>query len=89
MIELIEAIKAKRLISFVYSGKKRKAEVYCLGVSAADELLVRCYEKPKGWRLFKVEQMSKVTLLNEKFYYIRSGYNRSGDITMNEILVKI
>ena len=90
MIELVEAIKGKRLISFMYSGKKRKAEVYTLGVSPAGELLVRCFERPsRGWKLFKVNQMSKVELLNQTFYYVRSGYNRSGDAAMTEILAKI
>ena len=93
-MELIEAIKAKRLISFVYKGGskssvKRKAEVYCLGVSASGDLIVRCWEKPKGWKLFKVELMSQVKLLDESFLSLRSGYNRNGDKSMAEVLEQI
>lgn len=89
MIELTQAIETKHLISFTYNGKKRKAEVYCLGVGA-DELLCRCYEVPSGgWKLFKVEQMKSVKLLNQRFYFVRSGYNRNGDKSMTEILSQV
>ena len=90
MIELTQAIETKYLISFTYNGKKRKTEVYCLGVGADGTLLCRCYETPVGgWKLFKVEQMKSIELLNQRFYLVRSGYNRNGDKSMAEILSQV
>ncbi|MDX2361994.1 MAG: WYL domain-containing protein [Crocinitomicaceae bacterium] len=87
---LIEAIETKHLIEFRYKSKKRKAEVYCLGVGADGSLLCRCYETPTGgWKLFKVEQMESVMLLNQRFYLARSGYNRNGDKSMTEVLKQV
>lgn len=81
---IIEAIESKHLIEFRYNNKKRKAEVYCLGVGADGRLLCRCYETPVGgWKLFKVDQMQQVKILNQKFYFARSGYNRNGDSSMD------
>lgn len=90
MIELVEAIEAKRVISFTYKGKKRKAEVYVLGVSAVGNLVCRCYEIPTGgFKLFLVDQMKNVKLEDRKWYIPRSGYNRNGDKSMDEVLKQV
>lgn len=90
MLELIEAIELKRIISFSYNGKKRKSEVYALGVSKAGNLVCRCYEVPTGgFKLFLVDQMKSVKLEDRRWYIPRSGYNRSGDKSMEEILKQV
>lgn len=92
MIEpiLIEAIDAKCIISFTYKGKKRRAEVYTLGVSKAGSLVCRCYEIPlSGFKLFLVDEMKHVTLENRKWFFARSGYNRNGDASMVEVLSQV
>lgn len=90
MIELTEAIDAKRIISFTYNGKKRKAEVYAIGVSKSGNLVCRCYEIPVGgFKLFLVDEMKNVTLEERKWFIPRSGYNPSGDSSMEEVLKQV
>lgn len=89
---LIEAIETKHLIEFKYKNdiKRRRAEVYCLGVGKDGSLLCRCYETPVGgWKLFKVELMNSVVLLSQRFYLTRSGYRSDGDKSMTEILSQV
>jgi len=52
MIELIEAVKSRTLISCTYSGKKRTCEVYAIGVGATGEILVRVYDRFTDFKLF-------------------------------------
>lgn len=90
MLELVEAIEAKRIISFTYKRKKRKAEVYALGVSKAGNLVCRCYEIPtEGFKLFRVDQMKNVKLEDRHWYIPRSGYNRGGDKSMDGVLKQV
>lgn len=90
MIELIEAIDAKHIISFTYKDKKRKAEVYALGVSKSGNLVCRCYEIPVGgFKLFLVDEMKNVTLEDRRWFIPRSGYNRGGDASMVEVLKQV
>lgn len=90
MLELIEAIEAKRIISFTYKGKKRKAEVYVLGVSHTGNLVCRCNEMPVGgFKLFIVEHMKNVKLEGRRWYFPRHGYNRFGDSSIVEVIKQV
>lgn len=88
MTELIEAVKSRRLISCTYSGKKRTCEVYAIGVGATGETLVRVYDRFKDFKLFKYDKMKDIKLLDQGFYFARSGYNPDGDASMTEVLFK-
>lgn len=90
MQEIVEAIQARRILSFTYKNKKRKAEVYALGVGPSGDLMCRAYEVPAGdcFKLFKVDLMKNVKLENQKWFYPRAGYNPDGDKSMSEVLFK-
>lgn len=90
MIELVEAIESKRTITFRYNGKNRRAEVYVLGVSSADNLLCRCNELPAGgFKLFTVDKMENVKLENRRWYIPHPDYNSKSDKNIVEILKQV
>ena len=86
---LIQAIKQKRLIRFVYQGKKRIAEPHDYGMQKGSVRLLSYQvagESSSGrlpdWRWLDVPKMSNVELLEEKFAGNRdvpSGQHHSWD----------
>ena len=86
---LVEAIETKHLVSFKYKNKNRRAEVYCIGTNANNEILVRCFEVPtEGWKLFKMEEIKDLKLLQQRFYFTRPDYNPN-DKSMVEVLFSV
>ena len=81
--EICEAIKLKRIIRFNYSGGLRTVEPFCHGVSTAGNEVLRGYQTsgdsesgdPVGWKLFRVSEISNLTITNELFSGTRPGYN--------------
>lgn len=81
--DICNAIRNKDIISFNYDGGIRIVEPYCYGVSTAGNLVLRCFQidgyslsgKPMGWKLFKIGEMSSISLTEKKIFNIRSGYN--------------
>ncbi len=89
MNNLIEALKGKQLIEFIYSGKKRTVEIYVIGIGVSGEVLVRAYERFKEFKLFKYNKMSKIKVLNQRFYYNNPDYNKDGDKAIVEVLFSV
>ncbi|MBV6485847.1 MAG: hypothetical protein KFKLKKLM_02456 [Flavobacteriales bacterium] len=89
MTELIEALKCKQLVEFTYSGKKRTAEIYVIGIGTSGEVLVRAYERFKEFKLFKYNKISKIKVLNQRFSYNRPDYNKDGDKAIVEVLFQV
>lgn len=91
MINLIDALKNRNVVEFTYSGKKRKVEIYVIGVSASNsnEILIRAYERFKEFKLFKYNKMSKIKVLNQRFSYNRPDYNKDGDKAIVEVLFQV
>jgi predicted DNA-binding transcriptional regulator YafY len=81
--EICDAIHQRRLLRFSYGGGTRIVEPYAYGASETHELL-RAYQasgfspsRERGWKLFRVEEITEVALLDEHFAEPRQGYMRN------------
>ena len=88
---IIESIENMQLIEFYYEGGRRIVEPHCYGQTAKGNDVIRAYQVDGysssgkiGWKLFDISKASSLTLLNEKFDSLRSGYRR-GDTAMSVI----
>ena len=66
----------------------RKADVYILGLNGYGETLIRAYEMPGGWKLFKVSQMDHLEVTSAKCHGHKSGYTPT-DKAFKKIIKKV
>jgi predicted DNA-binding transcriptional regulator YafY len=81
--DIIAAIQSKKVLSFSYGAGKRDVEPFCYGVhkSSGNEVL-RGYQtggfsesgNGTGWRLFKVAEISRLSITEKGFTGVRHGY---------------
>ena len=89
---IVKAINTKRVIGFYYNGGYRTAEPFCYGISRKGNDLLRAFQtggysesgEPVNWKLFTVEKMSNITIIDEEFSGDRSDYNPN-DSAMEDI----
>ena len=80
---ICDAIRAKRLLRFVYEGYERIVEPHAHGISTANHEILSGYlvggwsgSKPEpGWRNYLVREMHDVQALAEGFDGPRARYN--------------
>ncbi|NJE47334.1 hypothetical protein E3E35_07965 [Thermococcus sp. GR7] len=80
---ICSAIRSRRIIKFYYKGGIRIVEPFCYGVSTAGNEVLRAYQiggysesgKPVGWKLFRISEISGLTVTDEHFEGNRPGYN--------------
>ena len=80
---LCKAITARRLIEFRYDGMVRVVEPYAVGILTTDNVAlsawhVRGFTESRAipkWRLYKLDKMGIITILDEVFEGPRRGYN--------------
>jgi hypothetical protein len=80
---ICDAIRARRLIRFIYDGYERVAEPHLYGISTANHEVVSAYliggwsasEGAPGWRKYLVREMHDIQALAESFAGPRPGYN--------------
>lgn len=92
MRELVcNAIANKRLIRFMYKDDLRIAEPHCCGKNSKGIDLLRAYQTrggsnsdEMGWKLFTLDKMENLALLDETFDGPRPDYVR-GDSQMQFI----
>jgi predicted DNA-binding transcriptional regulator YafY len=80
---ICSAIESKKVIRFYYKGGFRRVEPFCYGVSTTGNEVLRAYQtggysesgNPIGWKLFRVSEISNLTLTDEHFDGVRPGYN--------------
>jgi hypothetical protein len=80
---ICDAIRARRLVRFVYDGYERVVEPHLYGVSSANHEVLSGYliggwsasEGAPGWRKYLVQQMHDIHALAESFDKPREGYN--------------
>jgi predicted DNA-binding transcriptional regulator YafY len=92
-IELIcNAIEARAVISFLYSGSVRTVEPHVLGYDRSEHLMLSAWQlsggSGTGWRDFRFDRMSDVKLTEAKFSTARPGYNPN-DTTMTRIICRL
>jgi len=80
---ICSAIRSKQVITFYYDGGERVVEPFCYGISSSGNELLRGFQvggysksgKPFSWKLFRVDEISRISLTNETFQEIRPNYN--------------
>ena len=80
---ICSAIRSRQVIRFYYNDGFRTVEPFCYGVSTANNEVLRGYQmggysesgNPQGWKLFRVSNISDITVTGECFDTIRPGYN--------------
>lgn len=78
-----DAVRARRLLRFIYEGYERIIEPHLHGINAANHEMVSGYlvggwsatETTPGWRNYLVAQMHDVHVLAEPFAAPRAGFN--------------
>lgn len=81
--EVCTAIRQRRRLRFNYAGGQRLVEPYAYGASETQELL-RAYQvsgfsapRQTGWKLFRVEEISDLAMLDDVFRDPQAGYMRN------------
>lgn len=94
--EIIEAINNRKLLEFTYDGCHRIVEPHTYGVSTADNEVLSAYQidgqcnkgKVPDWKLFKIDKIESLIVLDDCFENERSGYRR-GDKRMKLIICEL
>lgn len=84
---ICDAIRARRLLRFVYDGYERIVEPHLYGINTANHEMLSCWlaggwsrsESEPGWRSYLVREMVDVHVLAEPFAQARAGYNPSDE----------
>ena len=82
-VVICDAIRARRLLRFVYDGYERVVEPHLYGVNSAGHEAIRAYlvrgwsasETSPGWRMYLIDRMHDVAALAESFDGPRGEYN--------------
>lgn len=95
--DICTAIDSKKVLNFYYNGGMRSVEPFCYGIhrSTGKEVL-RGYqiggysesEEFVGWKLFRVDEISKLTITTKDFKGVREHYNPN-DRIMKKIICRI
>jgi hypothetical protein len=80
---LLQAIRERRVLTFVYRGHARTVEAHACGVSTKGEAVLHGYQTagesasrpPPGWRTFSLAEIRDVALGAETFAGARDGYS--------------
>jgi len=91
-----KAIENNRMIQFNYKDELRLVEPYTYGVSKKGNDQLRAFQtdggsnsdSDLGWRLFTIDNMENITILNNEFKPTRDGYNPD-DSAMVEIYITV
>ena len=82
-VVICDAIRARRLLRFVYDGYERVVEPHLYGVNSAGHESLSGWlvsgwsssDPEPGWRTYLVDQMRDTAALAEGFSGTREGYN--------------
>ncbi len=89
---ITEAIRDRRVLRFVYSGKIRTAEPHALGYDRDGDLTLSAWlltgTKPAGWRDFHLAKLTGLTITDARFEQPRPGYNPD-DSTLERIVCRL
>ena len=82
-VVICDAIRARRLLRFVYDGYERVVEPHHYGVNGAGHEVLSGWlvsgwsssDPEPGWRTYLIDQMQGTAALAESFSGTREGYN--------------
>ncbi|MHA1216658.1 MAG: hypothetical protein ACTSPX_04985 [Candidatus Thorarchaeota archaeon] len=80
---ICSAMEEKKILRFYYKGGIRAVEPFCCGMGKAGNELLRGYQVggysesggPVGWSLFRLSDMSSLTITDDTFTGMRPNYN--------------
>lgn len=80
---ICNAITKKQVLEFYYDGGIRTVEPFCHGISTAGNEVLRGFQKggysesgnSHTWKMFKVDEITSISIKNEKFTGQRPNYN--------------
>lgn len=95
-VVICDAIRARRLLRFVYDGYERVVEPHLYGVNTAGHEMLSAYlvrgwsasESAPGWRTYLIDKMHDTAALAEPFTHTRPEYNPS-DSRMAQIFCRL
>jgi predicted DNA-binding transcriptional regulator YafY len=89
------AIHKRQRLQFWYNSGVRVVEPYAYGVGDGGRELLRAYQvsgfshsREEGWKLFHVDEMHEIEILEEGFEEPRLGYMRN-DPTMTKVFCEL
>jgi hypothetical protein len=92
---IIDAIKNRRVLSFIYDGYHRVVEPHAVGSSTAGNDVLRCYQTEGGhvtlghdWDLCELSKISTLQLTGGNFANARPDYKK-GDKGMSRIYAEL
>lgn len=93
--KLQTAVVDRKVLSFEYDGKPRLVEPHAVGRNKVGAPVLRGFQvggesasNRTRWKLFTVEKMVDVMIVDITSYAPRSGY-KAGDTAMSEILAQL
>lgn len=95
-MSIASAIQNRNLLSFTYEGFAREVEPHCLGIDKKGHPALRAYQvaggsesgEYVGWKMFHVNGIQNLQVLNKTFQQPRQGYKR-GDKDMQQIQAQV
>ena len=81
--QIYRAINSKFILQFWYNGGTRTVEPFCYGINEEGKEVLRGYQirgynesgKAQEWKLFKVEKILSLTVVNKQFAGARPQYS--------------
>jgi predicted DNA-binding transcriptional regulator YafY len=95
-MSIASAIRNRKLLSFSYEGFAREVEPHCLGIDKKGHPALRAFQvaggsesgEYVGWKMFHVNEIKNLRVLERTFLQPRQGYKR-GDTGMKQIQAEI
>lgn len=95
--EISGAIRAKRVLNINYSPGNRTIEPHTFGRGSDGQLLLRGYQisgasasgEPTNWKLFRVDQIAKLSVSEATFDGPRPGYKRGDKAMKNGVIAEL
>ena len=95
-VVICDAIRARRLLRFVYDGYERVVEPHLYGVNTAGHEALSAYlvrgwsasDTTPGWRSYLISEMRDTAALADSFGGTREGYNPN-DSRMTHIYCRV
>jgi len=93
--DICAAIHRRQLLRFAYDPGMRTVEPYAYGVGEGGRELLRGFQIAGGthsleyaWKLFRVDEISGLVVLDETFEGVREGYMRN-DPSMTQVYCEL
>lgn len=95
--QIVTAIRNQQLLRIEYDPGMRLVEPHAFGRGSSGQLLLRVFQtegasqsgEHKNWKLFRVDRVSSLDLMNENFDGPRPGYKKGDKVMANGIIEEL